>query len=1105
MDVGTITATLRLRDELTSALTKAQSHLESFAGSAIKAGTVLSIGVTAPILAVGGAAIKMGIDAVESANLVKVSFGDMASAAHAWAAKLSESFGLNRYETEKLAGTLFTMTTGMGLSKDAAFEMSTGIVQLAADMASFRNIPFQEAFDKIRAGIVGETEPLRQLGILVDENTVKTYAYSTGIARQGDELTAQQKVLARWGAILKQTSNDQGDLARTLESPANQLRIMRSRIEEATTALGMALIPVVSSVTSSLLALTPYLQRAADWFGRLPDSVRTTTVVLAAMAAATGPLLVVLGSVAAGLSSLSGFTVTAVRVLTTLGNTVPVITARLWLMDAAQKAVAISTSLSSTALGAFVVASGPVIAAIAGITAAATIGYQAWKLYQESQERAAMAARQAVIDQANLERLNKAMGTSYKTLDEAVAAYRDRQKELSSATKPVVDVLANLKQEALALAKQALVPLSDAQKEVIRLFAKAGLEVKDIASKMGLSEQAVRAFMDTEKKAADEAKRHADAVKELRDQLTGAALQKDANELAEAFRQLTPAQRDSQTVMTRFAEEARKLQFEGAQLTSELQRVVEQFGLLKKEVNITRLEFAATVTETGNVRNLLAGFNQQGLIPVTQSFVALVDLAPVWRDKSWEIAEAMQEIKDQARELAIDALAKMSQAFSQMAQVAGGALKGVLGFFSQLTNAANVAVEGVRSIMAGLKSIGEGGATNFLAGLGSLIPGVGAIVGSVVGFFGKLFGKSEGRKQLEEANKQIAQLKEEVIALYGSTEQAEAIATRLGINFANLWSNQNKDGLEYVKKQVDALATALEKQKKIAADLGSVMVQRLGKEAASAVQPLLDKLASLGGLSEDVQKQLLAMTGPDFRAMEEAAARYGIAQEALGQGYWQAKLDQQFLQVVADYKLLTEAGVNAGVVLEGMGPKVSELVQQALKYGVELPAGMKPIIETLAEAGLLVDENGMKLEGLEKLTFAETLTQGIDRIVAKLQELIDTLTKGVTGGFKTVMDEANKLSDTEITVPVKLSPFWDSKGAEIEIPRYQHGGVVTRPTLALIGEGGPEAVVPLSRVNAIPSTPIGGPMEISLNIDGRQLATILVPYLPGAVRSYRVG
>jgi len=126
------------------------------------------------------------------------------------------------------------------------------MVQLANDMASFYNLDTEEAFTKLRAGITGETEPLKRLGILVDEQTVAQYALKSGISKTGKALTQQQKLQARYGAIMEQTAKAQGDLARTMDSPVNQLRRLNAEFDLAKIALGQALQPALLAVLPAL-------------------------------------------------------------------------------------------------------------------------------------------------------------------------------------------------------------------------------------------------------------------------------------------------------------------------------------------------------------------------------------------------------------------------------------------------------------------------------------------------------------------------------------------------------------------------------------------------------------------------------------------------------------------------------------------------------------------------------------------------------------------------------------------------------------------------------------------------------------------------------------
>lgn len=208
--------------------------------------------------------IKTGMDAVESDSLFETSLGNMAEDVRAWSNEVSNALGLNAVAMRKNTGVIFNMTSSMGVAEDNALKMSKGISLLTEDMASFYNLNSTEAFNKLRAGLTGETEPLKALGILVDENTIKQVAYSEGIAENGAELTNQQKVLARYVAILKQTGNAQGDLARTLDSPANQLRILKNQVGQLGMAFGNLLLPMIQAVLPYITAFTKVVTTALN-------------------------------------------------------------------------------------------------------------------------------------------------------------------------------------------------------------------------------------------------------------------------------------------------------------------------------------------------------------------------------------------------------------------------------------------------------------------------------------------------------------------------------------------------------------------------------------------------------------------------------------------------------------------------------------------------------------------------------------------------------------------------------------------------------------------------------------------------------------------------
>jgi hypothetical protein len=278
--------------------------LDHAAGAAFKVGGALTAMTAAASLFVGKSTM-LAMEAVESENLFEVSFEGMADDARAWSENMSASLGVNAFEMRKSSGMIFVMADSMGLTKDAAYEMATGMTELSQDMASFYNIDAEEAMSKLRAGITGEAESLKRLGILVNEQTVKDAAYRLGIAKTGMALTNVQKVEARWATIREQTIKSQGDLARTMDSPVNQMRIMKESITAVQIELGMALMPVMQSFISfSSTQLVPLLQDAVKWFTELSPWMQKVIIGFGGLALAAGPAILALGGLMTTISSL---------------------------------------------------------------------------------------------------------------------------------------------------------------------------------------------------------------------------------------------------------------------------------------------------------------------------------------------------------------------------------------------------------------------------------------------------------------------------------------------------------------------------------------------------------------------------------------------------------------------------------------------------------------------------------------------------------------------------------------------------------------------------------------------------------------------------------
>jgi len=283
---------------LSESMDKAGSKMKAVGDKISSAGKTLSTAVTLPLLGIGTAATKMAMDAVESENLFEVAMGGVADDARKWSEETSKALGLNAYNVRNNMATYNSMLTSMGLATDESLEMSQGLTQLSYDMASFYNLNPEEAFNKLKSGISGEAEPLKALGILVNDTTVKTYAYTHGIAKQGEQLTEAQKVQARYGAIMEATKNAQGDLARTMDSPTNKIRAMKEQAQQIGIQFGQILIPILEKLIATIKPLM-------DRFQGLSKEQQEMIVKIALIAAAVGPVLLVVGKVVSVIGTLT--------------------------------------------------------------------------------------------------------------------------------------------------------------------------------------------------------------------------------------------------------------------------------------------------------------------------------------------------------------------------------------------------------------------------------------------------------------------------------------------------------------------------------------------------------------------------------------------------------------------------------------------------------------------------------------------------------------------------------------------------------------------------------------------------------------------------------
>lgn len=264
----------KVQGQTNSTVSKVNNSLSRIKGALGAIGKAVGIAFSiAALVSFGRACIRLGSDLEEVQNVVDVTFGAGNKTIEDFAKNAAEQFGLSELAAKQYTSTMGAMLKSMGITGKQLEEMSTQLAGLAGDMASFYNLDSDTAFAKLRSGISGETEPLKQLGINLSVANLEAFALSQGITKSYKSMTQQEQALLRYNYLLQVTADAQGDFARTSDSWANQTRILQLRFESLKATIGQGLINVFTPVIKMLNALIAKLQVAADAFKRFTEII----------------------------------------------------------------------------------------------------------------------------------------------------------------------------------------------------------------------------------------------------------------------------------------------------------------------------------------------------------------------------------------------------------------------------------------------------------------------------------------------------------------------------------------------------------------------------------------------------------------------------------------------------------------------------------------------------------------------------------------------------------------------------------------------------------------------------------------------------------------
>lgn len=258
-------------EKLKKQTTTAANHVErqtakmkkSFGGLGRVVASVLGVGA---IVAFAKSCINLGSDLAEVQNVVDVSFGKMSGAVDAFAKNAITQFGLSELTAKKYMGTYGAMAKAFGVTGEAGYQMSAAITGLTGDVASFYNLSTDAAYTKLKSIFTGETESLKDLGVVMTQTALDQYALNNGFGKTTAKMTEQEKVMLRYQFVMSSLADASGDFARTSTSWANQVRVLSLQFESLKATIGQGLINAFTPVIRVINTILAKLQTLAAYF-----------------------------------------------------------------------------------------------------------------------------------------------------------------------------------------------------------------------------------------------------------------------------------------------------------------------------------------------------------------------------------------------------------------------------------------------------------------------------------------------------------------------------------------------------------------------------------------------------------------------------------------------------------------------------------------------------------------------------------------------------------------------------------------------------------------------------------------------------------------------
>lgn len=306
-------------DNFEAKMKNMSSKLQDTGGSISSFGAKWSLGISTPLTIAGKSMVTAASDYEENLNKIDVAFGKSSDTVKAWAENATKQFGLSKNQALESTALFGDMATSMGLAQSDAADMSMSLAGLAGDLASFKNIGIDQAMTALSSVFTGETESLKQLGIVMTQTNLDAFALANGFGKTTSEMSQAEQVQLRYAYVMAMTTNAQGDYARTADGTANSMRTFQGAVDNLNIALGEHLLPL----------LTPLIQGATNLINKFAEAdpkLQQLILTIGMIAIVVGPALVATGSLISSVGTIIGVFGKAATAISNAGGIIGMLT-----------------------------------------------------------------------------------------------------------------------------------------------------------------------------------------------------------------------------------------------------------------------------------------------------------------------------------------------------------------------------------------------------------------------------------------------------------------------------------------------------------------------------------------------------------------------------------------------------------------------------------------------------------------------------------------------------------------------------------------------------------------------------------------------------------